>query len=491
MRKNYVTLISLLFIAFFAKAQTDTLPYHAFNYTNRYASVTLNNLTTCQSSVSLVANTGTWDGWNWGTGYYNVTVNGTSIGQYYSSQTINLNAYLPITSVQVTSTHNFWCWVDARLDVSSNSSSMPATGPSVSNITYCQNATAVPLTATLTGTGTTLKWYTSAIGDNYRATAPTPSTATLGTISYWVAQAVSNGCESKRSKIDVIINAPASPTVTPSVSYFQCTMTSPLTATGDNLKWYTVATGGTSNANAPTPSTSTVGVTSYWVSQTNANGCESSRAKIDVIINIPTAPTVTPSVSYFQCSTASSLTATGDNLKWYTVATGGTSDANAPTPSTSTVGTTSYWVSQTNANGCESERAKIDVIINIPTAPTVTPSVSYCQNAAATALTAIGDNLKWYTTATGGTGSATAPTPSTLTVNTTSYWVSQTNANGCESERGVISVIIKPLPTVSAGTAPTPTCLGTQINLVGTASANVNTSFSGLYAPANWTYLTG
>ncbi|AWM14120.1 hypothetical protein DI487_09845 [Flavobacterium sediminis] len=73
----------------------------------------------------------------------------------------------------------------------------------------------------------------------------------------------------------------------------------------------------------------------------------------------------------------------------------------------------------------------------VPVAPTVATPVVYNQNATATALTATtgGTGLLWYTSATGGTGSATAPIPDTSTLGTTSYWVSSTNANGCESER--------------------------------------------------------
>jgi Concanavalin A-like lectin/glucanases superfamily/Secretion system C-terminal sorting domain/Ig-like domain CHU_C associated len=79
----------------------------------------------------------------------------------------------------------------------------------------------------------------------------------------------------------------------------------------------------------------------------------------------------------------------------------------------------------------------------IPSVATVTTPVTYTQGATATALTATvganGTSLVWYTTATGGTGT-TAPTPSTATVGSNSYWVSSTNANGCESARTEIVV---------------------------------------------------
>jgi hypothetical protein len=90
----------------------------------------------------------------------------------------------------------------------------------------------------------------------------------------------------------------------------------------------------------------------------------------------------------------------------------------------------------------------------IPSVATVTTPVTYTQGATATALTATaltatvganGTSLVWYTTATGGTGT-TAPTPSTATVGSTSYWVSSTNANGCESARTEIVVTVNSVP---------------------------------------------
>ncbi|HMT74333.1 MAG TPA: chitobiase/beta-hexosaminidase C-terminal domain-containing protein, partial [Chitinophagaceae bacterium] len=227
------------------------------------------------------------------------------------------------------------------------------------------------------------------------------------------------------------------PTGTTPVNYCQGATATPLTATGTALLWYTVATGGTGSATAPTPSTATPGSTIYYVSQT-LNGCEGSRLAITVNVTAtPAAPVVTTPVTYCQGATATPLTATGTSLLWYTVPTGGTGSATAPTPSTATVGSVTYYVSQT-VNGCESPRASLVVTINaIPSAPGVTTPVTYCQGATATPLTATGTSLLWYTVPTGGTSSATAPTPSTATVGSTTYYVSQT-VNGCESPRSSI-----------------------------------------------------
>ena len=85
----------------------------------------------------------------------------------------------------------------------------------------------------------------------------------------------------------------------------------------------------------------------------------------------------------------------------------------------------------------------------VPVAPTVATPVVYNQNATATALTATtgGTGLLWYTSETGGTGSTTAPTPDTSVAGSTSYWVSSTNANGCESERVEIVVTVNAAAT--------------------------------------------
>lgn len=87
----------------------------------------------------------------------------------------------------------------------------------------------------------------------------------------------------------------------------------------------------------------------------------------------------------------------------------------------------------------------------VPGNPSVTTPVTYNQGDAASPLTATtgtnGTGLLWYTAATGGTGSTTAPTPSTATPSSTSYWVASTNANGCESERVEIVVSVIPYAT--------------------------------------------
>lgn len=382
------------------------------------------------------------------------------------------------------------------------------------------------------------------------------------------------------------------PVVSTQVNYFVGQSASPLVATGNNILWYTGSTGGTGTTTAPTPNTASVGSTSYWVSNTNTNGCESERIEVVVTVSLPAthlnfdgsndAITVT-GVNFPLGNTSRTIEAwikttqnngggaimtygnlttnnrfalyqTGGKLNfvaenndyntnatindgnWHHIAAThdgtslkvyldgvqvGTSQAktfnttgnqfsigyrgvaseyfngsidevrvwnvartaeqinrskncelqgnetglvayykfnqgidqadntaittlNATTGSNGTLsnfsltGTTSNWLA-----GSPVTSGSI-----VPSVASVTTPVTYNQGDTASALTALtganGTGLMWYTTATGGTGSTTAPTPSTATPGNTSYWVSSTNANGCESARTqiVVNVIV-------------------------------------------------
>ncbi|TDB66032.1 T9SS type A sorting domain-containing protein [Arundinibacter roseus] len=320
-----------------------------------------------------------------------------------------------------------------------------------SPVTYCFGEVATALTAT----GTGLKWYTAAGGA--LGAAPTPSTAAAGSTTFQVSQ-TANSCESPKASIVVTVYRTNSPTVNALVEYCLGESAVALLANGTSLKWYTSSAGGVGAATAPIPPTTAVGSTPYFVTQT-LNGCESDRARVDVLVKaIPAVPVTTAPAPICQLGTSTSLlgqvSGVTGTLKWYTAATGGTSNATAPIPSTATAGTATFYVSQT-VNNCESPRASIAFETKAnPTAPTVTALVEYCEKATASPLSATGTALKWYTTPTGTTGvTTTAPTPSTVSVTTTAYYVSQTTTYpvgtgslACEGPRARINVTINPLP---------------------------------------------
>ena len=348
----------------------------------------------------------------------------------------------------------------------------------------------IPASCTSSGT-TTITNYNNIYTYTFNPTGPIVNTsgiisgATIG-VSYTVTSSYS-GCISLPS----MPFANGAQTVTPSAPIIG-TITQPTcsTSTGSVALSGLPASGTwtvTANPGGATISnTGTIAIFSglspntYMFTITNSDGCTSADSGFANILSQPappSAPTVVTPVTYCQNATASNLTATGSNLLWYTAATGGTGSATAPTPSTASAGSTTYYVSQT-VLGCESPRASITVTVNAtPVAPSVTTPVTYCQNVIASNLTATGSNLLWYTAATGGTGSATAPTPSTASAGSTTYYVSQT-VLGCESPRASITVNITASPLAPiVGTITQPTC--------SVASGSV--ALSGLPASGTWT----
>ncbi|WP_460961562.1 Ig-like domain-containing protein [Spirosoma litoris] len=320
-------------------------------------------------------------------------------------------------------------------------------------------------------------------GNNLTVTIPLATTQASGSYTIRLTLNTPSSTSYTSTSLVTVNSAPIAPTINSAVSYCQWTTSSPLAATasaGGTLNWYGTASGGIASSTPTIPSTSIVGITNYYVSQT-VNGCEGPRASISVIVRpIPTTPTpISNAISLCQGSIAPVLSVianSGGVLNWYTTSVGGTASLIAPIPPTSTPGTFSYYVSQT-VNGCEGPRASISVIVNpLPIAPSVS-SVTYCQGSQASPLIATkstGGILNWYgASASGGTASSIAPIPPTSTLGAFNYYVSQT-INFCEGPRAAINVTIMPKPTVSidAGEAIlTPS----QTSLALTATSSTST----------------
>ncbi len=351
--------------------------------------------------------------------------------------------------------------------------------PTVSDVSYCKDDVATALTATASS-GNTLVWY-DANQSELTSGAPTPLTSSVGTTTYYVAQQTASGCEGSKSTITVTVNAlPVAPSATSSIEYCKDATATALTATasgGHTLVWY--GTDGTTVlSGAPTPSTGSVGSTNYYVAQQNTTtGCEGAKTTITVTVNaLPVAPTATTTVDYCQDATATALTATassGHTLVWY--GTDGTTVlSGAPVPPTATAGSTNYYVAQENTlTGCEGPKTTITVTVSgTPSAPTVS-DVSYCKDDVATALTATassGNTLVWYD-ANQSELTSGAPTPLTSSVGTTTYYVAQQTASGCEGSKSTITVTVNALPVAPSATSSIEYCKdATATALTATAS---------------------
>jgi len=212
---------------------------------------------------------------------------------------------------------------------------------------------------------------------------------------------------------------------------------------------YVWSTGATTASINVTPTQTT----KYWLQV--SNGISTCTDTVTITVQNPTAPAVS-NVSYCQGATASALTATasaGNSLMWYSTATGGTGSSTAPTPSTTTVGSTTYYVSQITPQGCESVRASLTVTVNALPQASITASKTPIICTGDSVVFSVspqvaGQSYVWYKDGVIITG---ASSTSYAAKQSGAYSVRVTNSNGCSITSATSTLNVYPWPTVNAG----------------------------------------
>jgi PKD repeat protein len=278
-------------------------------------------------------------------------------------------------------------------------------------------------------------------------------------------------------------------TITPSATVNNC-----YSATAATYAW--AFSGGTpSSSNAISPGVinfNTVGTSTITLQVTNE--CGISTATQDVIIK-PIPNVIAPS-NMELCTGAStgdilfSSAIVGTTFTWTNdkpsigLAASGTGNKvnsfnvtnNGSTPIVANIVVTPSY------NGCTGTSSTFTITVNPKPALPIVNTANYCQFATATPLNATaaaGHTLKWYTASMGGTASSTPPTPSIATAGTFSYFVSQSNnLTGCESDRALITVTVKPSPSIASIT---------PINALTCGVANGSLILNGLTAGKSYT----
>lgn len=343
-------------------------------------------------------------------------------------------------------------------------------------------------------------WYTTGVGGTVFSSG---TILTLGNVtqnSIYYADAMSTaGCISyPRLPFRVTVQTTANPqpvNTTPTNSLtVACGSTTTLTATGSDLTWYATASGGTSLGTGGSFVTPAInGSTTYYV-QSGSGACASSRTAITVNNTTIPAPTnTTTAANSTICSgTSTVVSASGSNLVWFNVATGGTSIGTGTSYTTPTLTTNTTYYVQSGNGSCASNRTGVPVSIYSGQAPIHT-NANFTTNVCAGisyGLQASGSGtLNWYNVPTGGTslGSGTiyttAPMPNPNSLNetlTVMYYVDATNCN-ITSARTPITMTVKYVyPFTSNGPTDFSICSGETVTL------SVNTT-----APSNqvrWTF---
>lgn len=343
----------------------------------------------------------------------------------------------------------------------------------------CYGSTATSLTAT----GNNIQWYSSpAIGLTNKiksgSTLTPGSIIAVGDYYFYATQtdAVSL-CESPAIQVTYSVKAlPAAPT-TINNEVCQGLPNTTLQASGTNIKWYDAPAGNlliTGATYTPPSSVNTAGSHTYFATQTDAFGCQSTEKDAVLTIHpIPAKPLIdklTDSVCYGNANPA--FNASGINLKWYA-----NTSLNSPLetgslfqPLESNVGLYNFYVNQTSSYGCVSPYETITLIIlSIPQQFTVTGGGVYCEGQSGLSVGLSGSEMNTVyelilnggtiITSVNGTGSAL---DFGLQKAAGNYTVLATNNNTCNSYMsGGVSIITNPLPGASGTiTGTTAVCEG-------------------------------
>jgi hypothetical protein len=325
----------------------------------------------------------------------------------------------------------------------------PATiTPAVAAI--CQNDSTL-LTANA-GTGLSYQWNLNGTPIS-SATNQTLFVNVAGAYTVKVTNAI--GCSATSAQTNITVNALPTTTITPGPSLNLCTgdsiiLHSPIAA-GNTYQWYQ---GGVLLPGETKDSLKVLAGATYTVKITNSFGCKDSSSGVVVTQYALPTVSISPNITTYLCAGDSLLyTASGTGLtsyQWYYNGSAITSNGNGTTYMANVAGY--YQVAATNSIGCIGKSTIDTLIFNpLPVLPTANTPINYCYGSTTAQLTATatGSNtLLWFTAATGGVGSPTAPIPSN-TVSAT-YYVAQVTPAGCIGPRLPIVVNVQPQATFTS-----------------------------------------
>ncbi|MBF4472895.1 T9SS type B sorting domain-containing protein [Flavobacterium sp. HJJ] len=199
----------------------------------------------------------------------------------------------------------------------------------------------------------------------------------------------------------------------------------------------------------------------YFIKVKNNDGCVSNATTVTLIpfTNFTPKPTAaTPQTFCIQQNAAlNSISATGQNIKWYDALTAGTLLSNTAVLQNGKI----YYASQT-INSCESERTPVTINIQNTLVPAGNTNQTFCssQNPTIANIQVTGTAIKWYDAV--NNGSLLAQTASLQ--NSKTYYASQT-INSCEGPRLGVTVSIVNTPAAPAGNASQAFCKSEKATL--------------------------
>ncbi|MEQ8339155.1 MAG: T9SS type A sorting domain-containing protein [Cyclobacteriaceae bacterium] len=310
------------------------------------------------------------------------------------------------------------------------------------------------------GESGTFSWYETQYSSTVIKTGKDFITPSLTeTRSYWVSITDDNGCESSRSEVIATINPVPDPPEVMSVERCGAGQVSIIASggiEGASYEWFENPSGGGSIHSGETFEPEVSVTRNYYVEAISLVGCISpTRTAVTVSINSFPGKPITYDGSTCGDGTVelnvAGAPSTG-SYQWYLSESGGTSFNESESWETSMLSSSAdYFVSIVNDAGCEGEREVVTANVHpIPEQP-VGIAGNNC-GPGSVGLRAKSEEagiFNWYETAYSSIslyqGEAFV-TP--VLEETTPYWVSITNENGCESDRSEVIAQIDLVPSV-------------------------------------------
>jgi len=213
------------------------------------------------------------------------------------------------------------------------------------------------------------------------------------------------------------------------------------------------------------------GVYNILLEVVDANGCESSDALVATVHSLP--PAAIGNITTTICD-GDSYVLSGSGGTSYQWAPGASlSSTSGANPVASPSFTTTYYLTVTDANGCkDSTNEELSVYPHTPA--NAGNDTLMCQQDSIQLQATGGVSYQWNNTVSLINGSTDQPTVSP--VETSTYTVTVTDANGCSKSDEVL-VVVKPIPNVGAG-EDARICEGDVVKIGGTPTGPGNASFS-------------
>ena len=418
-----------------------------------------------------------------------LTATGTGTIQWYadaamtnqvgSGSSFNTPVLSSNTTYHVALVNASGCRSTTATAVTVNINTLPA-APNVTAASVCSGFTA---TLTATGSGGTLNWYGDASGNTSLGTGGSFTTPTLNqTTTYYVQETSSSGCRGSLAAVTATVSPlPSAPVGT---STQVCAGANTILngfGSGGTLSWFNVATGGVALGTGASFNVGALsaGTYTFYVSENNGT-CTSTRTPVSAIVNA--APSSATASGTSVCSgDVAVLTASGTGtIQWYADATLTTllsTGSSFTTPSLSAA--TTYHVAVANSSGCISAGTAVTVNINaVPAGPIGTGAAVCAGNTATLTALGAGGTLTWYADASASFSVGTGASFTTSTLNqTTTFYVQEASAAGCESALTAVVVTVNALPNTPAG-ASTQVCAGANTILNGFGSGGTLSWFN-------------